>query len=184
MVERGIEATGIRVRLLTIDDVDIYRHARLAGLRESPAAFSESYEDESKKSAAEWASPLTVHGEPPESFTIGALAGDALVAFATFERDRRSKARHKGMIHAMYTVPAWRGRGVGRAIVERVLEMARALDGLEQIHLWALRSDTTPRGFYESIGFERQGAVVRGDLKIDGRYVDAEYMVCRIEPRS
>ena len=80
----------------------------------------------------------------------------------------------------MYTSPQWRGRGVGRTLVIRLIEMVRQVNGLEQIHLWVLHAHTSASSFYQSVGFDSQGTVVKNDLKIGEQYVDAEYMVYRM----
>ncbi|MEM7165298.1 MAG: GNAT family N-acetyltransferase [Planctomycetota bacterium] len=180
MNERHLDSGGFELRPLVAADAAAYREVRLAGLAESPFAFSESHEDECMKSVAEFARFVQAVGDPPERFTLGAFAGQQLVGFATFARDQRSKARHKGMVYAMYTVADWRGRGVGSAVMKELLRQARRLVGLEQIHLWVLHAETSATPFYQRVGFHSQGTRVVGDLKVGDRYVDAEYMVLRL----
>ena len=147
-----------------------------------PLAFSESYEDERLRPESDFAAELDVRGEPAEWFVLGAFAeGNELVGFVKFRRDQRSKARHKAMLHAMYVAPEYRKHGVGKQLVMEVLERARQLPGLEQLHLWVLHAEGSAAGFYQKLGFEQQGPLVRKDLKIDGRYVDAEYLVLYLE---
>ncbi|KAF0852537.1 mitochondrial N-acetyltransferase superfamily member [Andalucia godoyi] len=100
-----------------------------------------------------------------------------LIGIATFKRDGRSKARHKGYIHTMFVAPEHRGCGIGQSILRQLIEQARSLDGLEQMHLWVLQPHTSAaRRMYERVGFVMQGTVVCRDLKIGGVYVDAAYM--------
>jgi GNAT superfamily N-acetyltransferase len=167
-----------QIRQLDKADAAAYRRLRLESFRESPFAFSESYEDESKKTEADFANDLTSSGEPAERFVLGAFSEDLqLIGFVTFKRDLRAKARHKSMIYAMYTTAGARRQGVGRALVTEVISRARRLEGLEQIHLWVLHGTTSAADFYRKLGFQSQGPVVKKDLKINGQYVDAGYMV-------
>jgi hypothetical protein len=47
--------------------------------------------------------------------------------------------------------------------------------------LWVLNPEESPaKKLYSRSGFLSQGATVRNDLKIDGVYVDAEYMTLSI----
>ena len=141
-------------------------------------AFSESYEDEKLRTESEFAKELEVRGQPAEWFVLGAFnESNELIGFVKFRRDVRSKARHKSMIHAMYTDPKVRGQKVGKKLIEELEVRAKKLVGLEQIHLWVLHAETSASEFYEKCGYQRQGPYVNKDLKIDGKYVDAEYMV-------
>lgn len=55
-------------------------------------------------------------------------------------------------LEELYVVPARRGEGHGRAILERALEESRAR-GATFIELGTAVSDTAARGLYESMGF-------------------------------
>jgi hypothetical protein len=58
-----------------------------------------------------------------------------------------------------------------------LFKIIESLKGVEQIHLWVLISDTSVMNFYEKCDFQTHGAIVKNDLKIGDRYVDAMYMV-------
>jgi predicted GNAT family N-acyltransferase len=59
-----------------------------------------------------------------------------------------------GRIGRMAVLASWRGRGVGRRILEALLEAAR-LRGLERVHLHAQIQAVS---FYERNGFQMEGA--------------------------
>jgi ribosomal protein S18 acetylase RimI-like enzyme len=52
----------------------------------------------------------------------------------------------------LYVVPALRGRGLGRALMEAALEVARR-EGADRIELGTSDDDVAARGLYESLGF-------------------------------
>ena len=60
-----------------------------------------------------------------------------------------------GHIGRVAVLAGWRGRGVGRGIMERLVGEARRI-GLERV--W-LSSQVGAAEFYETLGFERRGAV-------------------------
>lgn len=166
------------IRLLFESDTAAYQELRLKSYKDAPLAFSESYEDEKNKSLNEFKDELTILGSPPESFVLGAfLPNQELIGFVKFRRDLRSKARHKSMIHAMYTDSKYRNHGIGKSLIQNLLKKTALITGLEQIHLWVLHSETTAAGFYIKCGFKSQGTLVKKDLKVGDAYVDAEYMV-------
>jgi RimJ/RimL family protein N-acetyltransferase len=168
----------ISIRLLGGADTLSFKRIRLQSLQESPLAFSESYEDEANKTDAEFEAELKTIGSPAESFVLGTFSeASELIGFVKFRRDIRSKARHKAMLHGMYLNPNYRGKGIGKRLLEQMLQYAMLIEGLEQIHLWVLISDNSVVDFYKKCCFENQGTVVKQDLKIGYTYVDAMYMV-------
>jgi len=75
-----------------------------------------------------------------------ALAGDSGV-IAT------GRLLHDGRIGRMAVLPAWRGCGVGRALLERLQELALQ-DGLRQVYVHA---QAAVAGFYRRAGFRIVG---------------------------
>jgi ribosomal protein S18 acetylase RimI-like enzyme len=60
-------------------------------------------------------------------------------------------------LQELYVVPALRGRGIGRALLERTIELAKE-KGADGIDLNTGETDTAARGLYESMGFtNREG---------------------------
>ena len=165
-------------RELTSADWIAYKALRLYSLKEAPFAFSDAYEDLVTLDDSFFKKELTSTSPAKEEFTIGAFSSSQkMMGFIYFRRDQRSKARHKAMVHRMYVHPTYRRKGIGHQLITRVLKRAQQLDRLEQIHLWVLGTDSPAQLFYEKLGFESQGTVVRKDLIINGIYVDAVYMV-------
>lgn len=52
----------------------------------------------------------------------------------------------------LYVVPGHRGRGIGRALMEASIELARA-EGADHMDLGTGENDTAARALYESLGF-------------------------------
>lgn len=168
----------VQIRVLQVEDAPAFRNLRLESFRESPLGFSESYEDEKERPLLDFEEEVIPVGDPPEYYILGAFnpAGN-LIGFVKFKRDKRSKARHKSMVHAMYTKAEERNKGIGKWLMEEVIRRAQVMEGMEQIHLWVLHTDRTAAGFYQRLGFISQGPFVKKDLKVGDVYIDAEYMV-------
>ena len=60
-------------------------------------------------------------------------------------------------LRKMYFLPEARGLGLGRALLERCLEAARA-EGFRHMYLETLKTMTAARRLYESFGFEPRSA--------------------------
>jgi len=106
-----------------------------------------------------------------------------LVGTTGFARERRLKTGHKAVIWGVYVTSAWRGQGVGRALLTEVLRRARTLAGLEQIRLTVGHTQTAAQRLYASLGFEVFGYEQHA-LKVGEVYVHESHMVCRLQPTS
>jgi ribosomal protein S18 acetylase RimI-like enzyme len=75
----------------------------------------------------------------------------------------------------MGVLPAHRGRGIGRRLLDHTLARAREI-GLERVELEVYASNTEALRLYESAGFVTEG-VKRGARRIDGTIDDVIEMV-------
>jgi ribosomal protein S18 acetylase RimI-like enzyme len=56
----------------------------------------------------------------------------------------------------LYVAPARRGQGLGRALMEEAIEVARA-EGADHMDLGTGEDDVAARALYESLGFDNRG---------------------------
>lgn len=75
---------------------------------------------------------------------------------------------------SVYVERAWRGRGVGRALLTRLVELARE-HGYHKLVLSAFPFNERGRALYERMGFRTVG-VYREQGLLDGRWVDTIIM--------
>ena len=75
---------------------------------------------------------------------------------------------------SVYVDRAWRGKRIGRQLLERLVELARAL-GYHKMVLAALALNRGGIALYTRAGFTRVG-VYREQGQIDGRWVDVVIM--------
>ena len=158
---------GMKLRLLTKDDADLYFALRLRALKEEPEAFGGSYEETKVMNRDEIESRLECSDN---AFVYGAF-DPRLVGMIGFFRRKGIKARHKGCVWGMYTVSEARGRGIGRALMDALIVRAKQLPDIEEILLSVVTSNNAALQFYESVGFEQYG-IEKGALKLDGKYLD------------
>jgi ribosomal protein S18 acetylase RimI-like enzyme len=74
---------------------------------------------------------------------------------------------HTGVL-GIALLPALRGQGVGRRLLARTLDAARAY-GLSRVELTVRENNRNAIALYRKFGFETEG-IKRNALKIDGRY--------------
>jgi ribosomal protein S18 acetylase RimI-like enzyme len=61
-------------------------------------------------------------------------------------------------LEELYVVPSLRGRGIGKALLDAAMDMARS-EGATHMELGTSEDDTAARGLYESAGFtNREGS--------------------------
>ena len=168
--------TGICIRELTGDDAGEFRSLRLRALKEHPDAFGSSYEAEVTVPNAATAERLRRNAASQGSLTLGAYRGQMLVGMVGLVQETREKTRHKGNIWGMYVPIEEQGKGTGRALLSRAIELARGMAGLEQLHLAVVSRNSRARDLYASFGFETYGVEPRA-LFVDGEYLDEEHMV-------
>ncbi len=164
-----MSAADIEIRRLTEADADadLYRDIRLEALRANPEAFSSTFEIED-------AQPLTWFSARLVSSTLlGAFRDTKLVAMAGFAIQQGQKRAHKGEIWGMYVQPDARRTGIGRRLIEAIVELAR--HRVELIQLTVVRDNEQARRLYASLGFLEYG-IERNALKQDGRYYDEVLM--------
>jgi ribosomal protein S18 acetylase RimI-like enzyme len=87
------------------------------------------------------------------------LAGEGPVGLALLRfRPGLWSTGLEAYLQELYVVPSLRGRGIGRALLTRAIELSRER-GADGIDLNTGETDTAARGLYESMGFtNREGA--------------------------
>jgi L-amino acid N-acyltransferase YncA len=75
---------------------------------------------------------------------------------------------------SVYVERGWRGRGVGRRLLERLVEMARAI-GYHKMVLSTFPTNASGVRLYENLGFTQVG-IYREQGMLDGRWVDTLIM--------
>jgi GNAT superfamily N-acetyltransferase len=95
--------------------------------------------------------------DPRDHVLFAALEDDAIVGSVQVVRARASNGRHRGEVVRLAVRADARGRGLGRALMERATEKAREL-GFTLLWL-TTHVDTTADRFYERLGWTRMGVM-------------------------
>ncbi|MBS1729021.1 MAG: GNAT family N-acetyltransferase [Armatimonadetes bacterium] len=163
----------LEIRLVTADDAEDYQRLRLEALETQPLAFASDAESFSKRSIEEIGAMFTK--EPSEGFTLGAWLDGEFVGTVALSRPQGPKFRHDGYLVAMYVTDKVRGKGIGRQLVDELIQRARAIEGLERISLSVSTCQTSSVHLYHSAGFETWGHEKRA-MKVGDTYTDFEHM--------
>jgi ribosomal protein S18 acetylase RimI-like enzyme len=148
---------------LADDDAEKYRDIRLESLRCRPEAFGSSFAAESANPVGWFADRLS------RSFVLGAFRSAELVGTAALIIQAGDKRAHKGSLVGMYVRPDTRRAGVGRRLVEAIIDLAR--QHVELIQLSMVKENEIARRLYAGLGFVQYGIEIHA-LKQGGRYYD------------
>lgn len=117
----------------------------------------------------------------PLACRLVAVAGDELAGMAGLHPVHPGLRRSHVRVLGISVAPGWQGRGVGRALIERLLAWADDWSGVLRVELNVHAENERAIALYRSLGFVEEGRH-RGYVLRAGRYVDALTMA-RLHPR-
>ena len=151
------------------------KRLRLEALREEPAAFASSYEDETALPEEVWIDRLTTAFERDGNLTFFAEVDGALIGMAGAGWSSKAKLRHVAEVYGVYVSPEVRGRGIASRLMIRLLAELRSLGWVEKVRLDVNAESRAAHRLYKKLGFAVVGTA-RRELKVDGRYYDLHMM--------
>ncbi len=160
------------IRLLSGDDVEVFRRIRLEALRAEPGAYASTVEDWESLSDDEWRRRMA------ENPVFVAFRDDDPVGIMGLMRQRASKMAHRATIIMVFLRADCRGTGLAGALLEKLTDYARA-QGIRQLELAVTAENVQAYRFYQRQGFDEIGRVPGGFLH-EGREIDDIMMARRI----
>jgi len=142
---------NIVTRRISLADAPQLRTIRLRALQTDPLAFGSTYEREIDRDTKAWEAWATAHGKGADKATFLALRGADAVGIAAGMRELEAKTFG---LFSMWVAPEARRSGVGRKLVDHVVDWAIA-SGANRIALWVTQAPAI--AFYERCGFTDDG---------------------------
>lgn len=144
------------IRLATLDDAQAIALVHVQAWRTAyrgilPDAYLDVLSVDARRDM--WQATLVKNA--PEEFIVVAEVDGRVVGFANGGPERRHDPDFAGELYAIYLLEEHRGRGVGSALFEAVVEQLLALD-LNSMKVWVLRNNPYRRFC------ERRGGVLVG----------------------
>lgn len=159
---------GEALRRLGPADAAAWRALRLEALERHPDAFGASLAEEMSLPLSGWAGRLEA------GCVFGAERSGELVGCAGLFVERTAKKRHKAVLWGVYVRREARGAGLGRRLVETVIDAAREAAG--QLHTAVVTDNRAACALYRKLGFVPYGIEPRA-LEVEGRFLDEELLV-------
>ena len=143
----------MEIRRVGRDDWGELCALRLRALQDAPDAFGSTYAEESNRTDAEWMGWAADLADGGRSFGVVADEGSWIaMAVGTPHRDYRREA----WLFAMWVAPDARHAGIGRVLVEHVVDWARSRDFLV-LRLTVTETNDAAIHLYERCGFIDEG---------------------------
>jgi GNAT superfamily N-acetyltransferase len=162
----------IEVKRIQPDQGELLRELRLRALQDAPDAFLENYDNASQKSIEHWQASAQKHAISSQAvnffgFLNGELAGMAGAYIA-------DDAPHIVNLCAMWVAPEARQQGLGKALVNRVIDWAKQAQ-VSRVRLWVNRENSEAMVFYRCCGFNDTGNTAIFPAKSDAVEWEMEY---------
>jgi len=142
------------VRPLTNDDWELYKTIRLRSLLDSPDAYSSTYEREYEFADQEWIDRVSGSCRVSQTLPlIAELDGKAIgIACGIVHSEDDDTAK----IYQMWVQPDKRGQGIGKLLLNRLLEWAESAE-LDKVELTVTTNNDDAVRFYRCTGFTNIG---------------------------
>jgi L-amino acid N-acyltransferase YncA len=157
----------VTIRAATGADVDAICAIHNQGIEDRIATL-----DTTLRAPADTRTWLTERG-PRHPVLVAELDG-AVLAWASLNRFNPRPAYDLVADFSVYIERAWRGKGIGRQLLDHLVDLARA-QGYHKMVLAAMAFNDAGLALYTRTGFTRVG-VYREQGQLDGRWVDVVIM--------
>lgn len=111
------------------------------------------------------------HLDGPGKLTVMAEVSGSVVGFLSFENGPHRRVAHRGTF-GFSVARDWRGRGIGTALLQTLIEWAEANPLIEKIGMAVFANNERAIRLYRKLGFVEEGRRPR-EMKLGpGQYVD------------
>jgi len=158
-----------------------YKKIRLESLQKEPTAFAMTYEEEADRADELWAGKLD-HSGDLLNYKIFAYDGDEIIGMAGVFQNEKTKLKHISNIYGVYLRESYRGRGIGKAMLDILIKEAKKAPGVSKISLSVNTAQIPAVRSYEKAGFRNAGKVEK-EMKVGDKYYD-EYIMEMLLPEN
>lgn len=117
----------------------------------------------------------------PGNLALVADWAGQLIGGLSFRAETRARMAHWGYF-SVGIAESWRGRGVGRLLIEALLDWGAHHPTVEKVCLGVLAPNERARKLYRALGFAAEGVRTRGIRYGPGRYADSIEMYQFVKP--
>ena len=141
----------ISVRRIERGEGQLFKQIRLTALRDSPSAFTSTYESAVNRSAASWREQANGTAQGSNRATFIAFSDDLPIGIAALYRDE--DRMELGEVLQVWVAPAFRGKGVAQKIFDAVFQWAGE-NSFRTILVRITKGNERALQFYRKYGFK------------------------------
>ena len=164
------------IEILTSGKWQVLKDLWLEALQQNPEAYGSSYEEESIRSDEEWR----------QKFDAGpkyvARVGEMYVGLMGVQFEKKIKMAHSAQIVGVYVSPEYRGKGIGRTMMERALADLHANPKIVRVGIGVNTLQEYAVKLYHDLGFKDYGPAEKV-TKVGGVYYDHMQMQLLFEDK-
>ena len=168
---------NITISKLNPSEWSKYKKLRLEALKNEPSSFGSSYEDSLKLPDNTWREQLQKSQDEDSNVMFFAKDDNHPIGMIGAFWKNKEKTKHIGNIFGVYVDPKYRSKGIGKLLMEAILNKLNNMPQIEKIKLSVVTQQTSALKLYEKYGFKSIGKCIR-ELKVGDNYYD-EYLMER-----
>lgn len=111
------------------------------------------------------------HVDHPGKILLLAEANGTIIGSVTFEAGTFRRIAHRGSL-GISIADKWRGRGIGMALLQSLLDWATASPDIEKVCLDTFASNLRAIGLYRKLGFTEEGRRIKDIKRGSDEYID------------
>ncbi|HCC06842.1 MAG TPA: hypothetical protein DEP72_01570 [Clostridiales bacterium] len=161
----------IDIRELTVDNTSEFYSLVLESSKEVPNNFSYTYEEIKEMSTEEFTKKFLIK-KSVDDFVLGAFEQEKMLGFIQLKTSKRDRLKHKGEVSKLYISSNNRGKGVAKKLLEKLIQIAKKIEGLEQLNLMVVSENIQAINLYLKCGFRIYG-IEKNSMKFENIYTDA-----------
>jgi ribosomal protein S18 acetylase RimI-like enzyme len=163
------------IKIITDPSWQEYKALRLEALKNEPQAFSSVYEDEANFNDKKWKQRLSGFSDRTNNIMVFAVDGKKLVGMTGVFWGGSEKTKHIATIFGVYVKKEYRGKGIGKLLLENIIKQIDSLKQIKKIKLSVTASQLPALSLYKKMGFELIGKS-KNEIKVNGVYYDEYHL--------
>ena len=144
-----------------------YKNLRLEALKSDTIAFGSSYEEEKYTTEIEWKRKI--------KNALFAMSNDKPIGMLVYVFEHKIKTKHIANIYGVYVRREFRGKGVGKKLLESAILLIKNNRNIIKIDLNVNPKQKAAVKLYEKYGFKPIG-ILKKDIYVNGKFYDEMIM--------
>jgi len=166
----------IKIRKAEVADLAKLIDLRLKMINACPDSFLDDYGELSEWTVADWGNWFSRLTEAKNSNLIVAEEGSKLVGVVGCKGVKHKRAAHVATLVGVGVLPEYRGKGIGRAMLEKMIDWVKKETKIERLQLTVYADNEGAIKFYEKLGFVKEGLFKNYAKSVNGNYQDGLLM--------